>query len=246
MQVVLLAAGMGTRLKELTRSIPKTLVGLRGRALVDYIFASIDLPEVDEVVLVGGFQFETLSEHVIAHATKPLRLVKNEDYAKGSILTVQAALPHVRGGFLLMNADHIHPTAMTKRMLASKEITCACDRDRGLTDDDMKIKLTAAGEVLKMHKKLTDWDCGYIGMTCVPATCVDTYREWVEKTLELHGESANVEQIVQTMADHGLHGAICDLSGHGWIEVDNQTDLDRAHDLIQEKAGLRSLLGPAK
>jgi len=171
-----------------------------------------------------------------------LKLVKNEDYAKGSILTVGAALPHVRDGFLLMNADHIHPTAMTRQMLASTGITCACDRDRNLTDDDMKVKLTPEGGVLKMHKKLTEWDCGYIGMTCVPAAHVETYGQWVEKTLELHGESANVEQIVQTMADHGVHADICDLSGHGWIEVDNQTDLDRAHELIQEKPGLRSLL----
>lgn len=243
MQVVLLAAGLGSRLKELTESLPKTLLGLRGHALIDYIFSSINLPEVDEVIVVGGFQFETLSHHVAEHATRPLKLVKNEDYRKGSILTVKAALPHVRDGFLLMNADHIHPREMIRQLAGcDRGITCACDRDRNLTDDDMKVKLDDAGRVLQMDKKLTQWDCGYIGMTRVPAQQVSLYSEWVDKTLELHGEMANVEKIVQTMADHGLRAEICDLSGHGWIEVDNQFDLNLANDLIQARPGLKSLL----
>ncbi len=243
MQVVLLAAGLGSRLKELTRSIPKTLLGLKGHAIIDYIFASIDLEEVEEVIVVGGFEFETLSRHVQEHATRPLKLVKNEDYKKGSILTVKAALPHVKSGFLLMNADHVHPKEMIRQLVACDgQITAACDRDRNLTDDDMKVKLNDDGGVLLMDKKLTKWDCGYIGMTRVPTSAVDTYREWADRTLEIHGESANVEKILQTMADHGVHAGICDLSGHGWIEVDNQTDLDAAHDLIQNRPGLRSLL----
>jgi len=246
MQIVLLAAGLGTRLKELTRSVPKTLVGLEGRALVDYIFASIELPQVDEVIVVGGYRFETLGEHVKAHATRPLRLVKNEEYDKGSILTVRAALPYVKGGFLLMNADHIHPRTMIRQLAdCNDEITCACDRDRGLTDDDMKVKLNASGGVLLMDKKLTEWDCGYIGMTRVPDSQVEAYRGFVERTLEERGESANVEGIIQNMADHGEHASICDLSGHGWIEVDNQTDLVRAHELLREKPGLRALLDEA-
>jgi choline kinase len=241
-QVVLLAAGLGSRLKNLTESLPKTLLGLRGHALIDYIFASVDIPEVEEVIVVGGFQFETLGKHVLEHATCPVKLVKNEQYTKGSILTVKTALPHVTGGFLLMNADHIHPREMIRKLAAcTQRITCACDGDRALTDDDMKVKLHD-GRVRFMDKKLTDWDCGYIGMTRVPETQVELYQAWVDKTLELHGDSTNVERIVATMADHGLGADVCDLSGLGWIEVDNQTDLDAAQCLIQDRPALRSLL----
>jgi len=233
MQVVLLCAGMGTRLGDLTDGIPKALVQLNGRPIVSYIWNSLQTPLVDEIIVVGGFGFEKLSACIAGLEGRRVRLVRNDDYMDGSILTVEKALPHVRGGFLLLNGDHIHPREMIELFLdRAQGIACACDSDRVLTDDDMKIKLTAEGRVGLMDKKLSDFECGYIGMTFCAKDTVELYRKYAALTRQRSGDAANVEKIIHTLALDGRNPAVCDVSGYGWIEVDTREDLERAERLV--------------
>ena len=187
MQAVLLAAGMGTRLLRLTEELPKTLLELHGKKILDCILGSLEIDRISEIIIVGGFRFDTLQEHLSSYNRKPTRLVRNPDYRQGSILTVEKALPHVTDSFILLNADHIHPLEMIRDLITDiDEITCACDFDRQLTDDDMKIRLSA-GRVAQMDKKLTDYDCGYIGMTVCPAEKLQLNREYVGQTKDQAG-----------------------------------------------------------
>lgn len=58
MKVILLAAGYATRLYPLTENLPKSLLPLGKRVIIDYIFDSIDkLPNVTEVILVSNSKF---------------------------------------------------------------------------------------------------------------------------------------------------------------------------------------------
>lgn len=241
MQAILLAAGMGTRLLRLTEELPKTLLELHGKKILDCILGSLEVDGIDEIVVVGGFRFGILQEHLSSYNRKPIRLVENTNYKHGSILTIEKALPHIRGGFILLNADHIHPQEMISDLIADvKDMTCACDFDRQLTDDDMKVKLLE-GRVARMDKKLTDYDCGYIGMTACPANKLDLYRDYVTKTKDREGIEANVEKVVHLLALEGHNPLIHDCSGFGWVEVDTPEDLELAKELIRENKYLKKL-----
>lgn len=241
MQAILLAAGMGLRLRPYTEKIPKTLLEVGDRAIIDHIVSALDLEEIDEIIVVGGFQHVRLATHLERFDTHRIRLVENPDYSEGSILTIAKALPLVRDSFILLNGDHIHPREMIRRLASqSSGITCACDRDRRLGDDDMKIKLEG-DTVWQIDKKLTDYDCGYIGMTFCHRDRLDTYRGYVEITRDRRGDRANVEAIVQELADGGEHVGVLDCSGFGWIEVDTAEDLEHARVEIRENIHLRQL-----
>jgi NDP-sugar pyrophosphorylase family protein len=61
MQIVILAAGMGTRMGELTRDTPKPLLNLAGKTLIEHKFDA--LPEIiEEIVLVVGYKGELIRD----------------------------------------------------------------------------------------------------------------------------------------------------------------------------------------
>lgn len=230
-QVVLLAAGMGTRLGELGGGLPKAMFDVAGEKLVDRALGFAALfghPAAPiERIVVGGYRFDLLRDHL---ASAPLRLLENTRFRGGNLMTLETALPHVTGAVLVMNIDHVYPAAVAARMQAQPgdEITAFVDFDRALTADDMKVALDGDRRVRQISKQLAQWDCGYVGMTYVPAGQLARYRAAVDAVRATIGDSAHVEAVLQHLADAGEPVAIVDISGIGWHELDTPEDVARA------------------
>lgn len=229
MRVIVLAAGTGSRLGEITRTRTKGMVPVNGKPLIDYLLEFLDLDSIEEVIIVGGFHYEDLKSHVDAKGLKNVRVIENSEYLKGNIFTLIRGLREFSGGsFLVTNVDHIYPRAMFERMKkAFWGITAMCDFDRSLGADDMKVKLNEERSAVGViSKNLKEFDCGYIGMTYVDASLENIYRKAVRETLKEFGEKAVVENILQVLAGKPETApGICDLSGIGWYEVDTIDDL---------------------
>ena len=166
MKALILAAGFGNRLGALTEDCPKPLVPLNGRPLIGHVLAGLRHPSITEIAVVGGFQFDRLRA-CVAELSTAVQLFYNSRYALGSIESVFAAREFLTGDFLLCNADHLYRPAILERALtAGSGITAMCDFDRSLGPDDMKIRRRPDGHLATIHKELTAFDGGYIGMTC--------------------------------------------------------------------------------
>ena len=63
MKAIILAAGEGTRLKPLTLDIPKSLISIGGKPIIDRIFESLP-DEIDEVFIVVGHLKEKIKSHL--------------------------------------------------------------------------------------------------------------------------------------------------------------------------------------
>ncbi|HPS57391.1 MAG TPA: NTP transferase domain-containing protein [Spirochaetota bacterium] len=237
MKAIVLAAGTGSRLGELTKARTKGMVPVRDKRLIDYLLEFFEPGFFDEIIVVGGFCYEDLKEHILTRRYKNVRVIENKEYLKGNIFTLLTALGEFSGeSFLMTNVDHIYPGVMFGKMKESfSGIRAMCDFDRKLGADDMKVKLVAGTQgIEKISKQLDLFDCGYIGMTYVDKSMESIYRGAVDETIRQFGEKAVVENILQVLAGKGENAPlICDLSGFGWYEVDTPEDL-----MIAEK-GLR-------
>ena len=126
---------------------------------------------------------------------------------------------------MIMNADHIYPPPLLAKLMAtSREVMIGCDRDRALTNDDMKV-LLEVGRLVDISKALPTYDAGYIGLTVVDRSLIPEYFSSVESVLEQEGDGAVVERVLLNLARRGLQPHECDLSGFGWFEVDTPEDL---------------------
>lgn len=109
MQAVILAAGEGRRLRPLTDDIPKALISVLGRPILEHTFEALP-EEITEIVLVTGYKEERIREHFGAEfLSRPITYVSGV-LPKGTGYALAEARPHIRGPFLLLNGDDLyHP-----------------------------------------------------------------------------------------------------------------------------------------
>lgn len=224
MQAVILAAGLGNRLGNLTDDRPKAMVRINGKELILYVLDFLNHPAVTERIVVTGFGSELLGNFLKQHRPD-VRTVFNKHFTEGSVCTIETALPHLMGDVLILNADHIYPRRLLTRVIECRRgITAVCDFDRVLVDDDMKVKCSPDGRLLHIRKTLSDYDGGYIGMTFCSSEMLDKYRNAVETTKVSDGNGAPVEFVLGRLAASALVH-ICDTSGIRWLEIDTPEDI---------------------
>jgi choline kinase len=248
MQVVLLAAGLGSRLGALTRHLPKALIPVAGQPLLAYAvgFAqAVQAPQAlakeqgedgsgGEIIVVGGFGFPEVAAEV-ARLGLPVTLVENRDFRDGNLVSLLAARARVRGDVLVMNVDHIYrPAIAALARLPVAEVTAFIDHDRDLGADDMKVERDAEGRIRHISKTLERYDCGYVGMTRIPAAALGRYWAEADAALAEEGRAIHVERVLARLAATPAPPACRDISGHGWLEVDLPEERDRAEERLRQ------------
>ncbi len=119
MQAVILAAGLGTRMRPLTNTVAKPMLSLAGRPLVEYAFDA--LPEaVDEVIMVIGYLGEQIVTHLgTSFRGRKIRYVTQKNL-EGTAKALFEAQALIVGRFLVLMADDIYAKKDIEKCLASK------------------------------------------------------------------------------------------------------------------------------
>jgi dTDP-glucose pyrophosphorylase len=63
MKALILAAGKGTRMKDLTRAMPKPMLPVRGKPTLQHILEGLDLAGIRDFVIITGFQAEAIEDY---------------------------------------------------------------------------------------------------------------------------------------------------------------------------------------
>ncbi len=108
MQCVILAAGKGTRMRPLTEHIPKPLIKVCGKPILQHIIEALPA-EIDEIVLVVSY----LEEQIRAFCGevfcgRKIQYVTQKNPAGGTGDALLCAEPLLHDRFLFMYADDIH------------------------------------------------------------------------------------------------------------------------------------------
>lgn len=240
MQTIILAAGLGTRLGSLTRETPKALIEVDGRALIHYALRFARQVGAETIVVVGGYCCDEVRDQVAKHDHDAL-VVENADFQKGNLMSLRTGLPEidVDAGFLLMNTDHIYRPSIATVVRGiidnASAVTGFCDFDRDLTADDMKVQLTEQQRISAISKVLERWDAGYVGMTYVPGAQASSYVASHLPLIESEGDHVHVEAVLAHFATTAQQPHIGDISGHGWLEIDEPHEREHAEAVLQQE-----------
>jgi len=111
-RAILLAAGLGSRMRPLTDTIPKPLLTLGGRALVDHALDRLAAAGVGEIVVNAHWHAEKLADHLTRRPPPPTTILRHEDSLLDTGGAVLAALGEGRLGqdgapFFVVNGDSV-------------------------------------------------------------------------------------------------------------------------------------------
>lgn len=107
MQAVILAAGLGTRMKELTKENAKAMLCVKNRPILAYKIENMPV-EINEVILVVGYKKERITEYFgNNYQGRKIRYAVQEklDGTGGAVRLVKDM---VKGRFLVMNGDDLY------------------------------------------------------------------------------------------------------------------------------------------
>ena len=107
MQCVILAAGKGTRLRPLTETIPKPLVLVAGKPLLDHIIDALP-SAVDELIIVTGYLENKIKDYCGSEYKGRKVTYVHQEEQKGTAPALWLCKDLLKGRFLFMFADDIH------------------------------------------------------------------------------------------------------------------------------------------
>jgi len=108
MKAIILAAGRGKRLKEVTEPGNKSMLKFKGRYLIEYSLETARLSQVDEIIIVVGYRAEDIvNKFGIQYKNIKIRYVIQEEQ-KGLVNALEQTRDALEGeDFILLLADEI-------------------------------------------------------------------------------------------------------------------------------------------
>ncbi|MEM4255580.1 MAG: sugar phosphate nucleotidyltransferase [Candidatus Norongarragalinales archaeon] len=102
---VILAAGRGERLWPITNHIPKTMVRILKKPLLEWIVEGVE-PFASKIIIVVGFKKEAVESHFSKSRFSGKIAFVEQKEQKGTAHALLAAEREVRGSFVVLNGDN--------------------------------------------------------------------------------------------------------------------------------------------
>jgi choline kinase len=228
MNVVILAAGLGTRLG---RPYPKPLTPLAdGRSILrqqlDHLREFFG-PSV-RITVVVGFKMGLVMEAAAGDASFVYNELYDQTNTSKSLLKALRLAPP--GGVLWLNGDVVFVPGLLDELrphLAADRSFVAVNTD-SVGDEEVKYTLDGDGYVKELSKQVTGALGEAVGINYVAAADRDT----LVAHLDACADGDYFERGLETaIAEGGLRVAAVDISAYGCVEVDFEPDLERANRL---------------
>ena len=237
-RAILLAAGRGSRLRELTSDRPKCLVELEGRPLVEWQIDALRSAGVEDIVLVTGYRREQLLRFGV-------RTAHNPHWAETNMVhTLFCAEVEADRPVIVSYSDIVYDPRSAAALAQDERDTVICyDLDwhdlwsRRFEDplsDAESFRIDETGAVRDIGRTVTDIteiDGQYMGLLrFTPAT----FAAIRSITDEADRRTLDMTSLLQLLieAQHPVYG----LPVHGkWCEIDDELDLAVAKQLIKER-----------
>lgn len=245
MQAIILAAGMGRRLGELTKDNTKCMLEVNGIRLIDRTLDSLASLGLSRIVIVVGYNGEKVKQYVgTSHKGVEIVYVDNAVYDKtNNIYSLYLARDYmVREDTLLLESDLIYEQAVIDKLLADPRPDLALVDKYESWMDGTVVTLDEEQNILQFinKEKFRYSDiAGYYKTVNIYKFSAEfskhQYVPFLEAYCSALGRNEYYEQVLRVITLLGTTTLkALPLSGEKWYEIDDIQDLDIAEGMFAE------------
>jgi len=228
MQAVILAAGRGTRMNELTASVPKPMLTVHGKTLIEH---KLDIlpPEVEEVIFIIGYQGEVIREKFGETYNGKRVTYVEQMHLDGTAGALWLAATLLTNRFLVMMGDDMYSTDDIASCIASPDWSLLL-----MKTDSMGV---GGKMVVDEHDKVIGIDegdhRGTAGLMNTNMMVLDA--RIFDYPLIPKAEGSTEYGLPHTVVEASKSGAIPlhAIYGTRWIQITSPEDLKKAEDVLR-------------
>ena len=231
MKAIILAAGVGKRLWEVTQHRPKCLIEIGGRSLLHRYLESLAAVGIRRADIVVGYKQEMIRAAVAGDSCGiGVTFWTNEEFHRGSISSLWVARSAFDDDTIVMDADVLFHREILRRLVSSP-FENALLMDETVTQTGEECMVVVAGErVIALTKTLpARYDYAGEGVGFLRVRYADTprvvssLRGYIEKNMwHMEYEDALLEYFHDVRVGHEKIG------GLPWTEIDFINDIKKA------------------
>lgn len=232
MKVVILAAGVGSRLRPETEDKPKAMIRVNGKPLVQYQVESVRKAgfKDEDIVVLGGYKMERIREHF---SGTDIQFVHNPYYESMNNIYSFLLTEKLADDILLINSDDFFDERLIPLLMeASAPTAVLVDTQRTLTEESMRVLLDETGKLRKVNKKIALHEAHgeYIGISKLARPDLEVLYRMAQAMIDNGETDAWYENVYEACAgDIAIVGV--DTQGLPWVEIDDFNDLETAKKL---------------
>ena len=246
MQAVILAAGMGKRLGELTKGNTKCMIEVGGETLISRLLRQLDKHALSKIILVVGYKAQELKDYLATlQVQTPIEFVENTVYDKtNNIYSLYLAKEHLTTeDTLLFESDLIMEDAVISKLIEHPY------PDLALVDEYeswMDGTVVTLDEENRIQRFIPNGQFKYEEIPSYYKTVnvykfsqqfsANMYVPFLEAYCTALGKNEYYEQVLRviTMLDNSGMRAL-PLTGEQWYEIDDIQDLDIAESIFTDR-----------
>jgi histidinol-phosphate/aromatic aminotransferase/cobyric acid decarboxylase-like protein len=245
MQALILAAGMGRRLKELTKDSTKCMVKVNGKTLIERMLFQLDRLDLTEIIIVVGYKAERLISFVKDFNVKTqITFVTNDVYEQtNNIYSLYLARNYlINDDTLLLESDLIFSDDVLNKIMNSSypNLSLVAKYENWMdgtvvTIDDNN-NITSFVNKKEFNFKHTEQYYKTVNIYKFSKHFSKSYYvPFLEAYIEAQGHNAYYEQVlkvINTIEKSQMKATI--LENEEWYEIDDTQDLDIAESIFSK------------
>jgi len=225
-QAVILAAGGGRRLGAAGRGLPKCLLSVGGRPLIEHQLAALAEIGVEEVCVVAGYRAEDVDACVARHCT----VIRNPCWSEtNSLYSLWLAREWIRGGeVFILNSDVLAHLDVYHRLADLPGSGLAYDSSSGHEDEHMKVWVES-GRLRAISKCLAPPRISgeNVGLLRFERRVARLVLSEVDVLVAAGNKRAWAVEALDRLLPR-LDVRCVDIADLPWVEIDSEADLELA------------------
>lgn len=234
MKAVILAAGLGSRLRPITNDVPKCMVPVNGIRIIDKQIDNLVKAGIRDVYVVSGYKHEVLDAYLKEHYPF-VQVVANPRYDQtNNMYSLFLTFEYVKSQeFMLMNSDVYFDASIIEGMLEGTDCSkIACDRSQFL-EESMKITVDDKNKINHISKKIMEDEHYAVSIDVYRISSADSkilFAE-IEDTIINNKDENSWTEVALDKIFHKTSFSPYIINGR-WFEIDNHEDLACAEQLF--------------